>query len=84
MSVGVQYRGTVGANATQRVFTFNWAASQHVIWYVTPTTPKSGAPQLDWDTQVERASTDRITYWIIVRNLTASPVDYEMRYAVLN
>jgi hypothetical protein len=84
MSVGVQYRGTVGANATQRVFTFNWAASQHVIWYVTPTTPKPGAPQLDWDTQVERASADRITYWIIVRNLTASPVDYEMRYAILS
>jgi len=84
MSVGVQYRGTVAANATKRVFTSNWAASQHVIWYVTPTTPKPGAPQLDWDTQVERASADRITYWIIVRNLTASPVDFEMRYAILD
>ena len=84
MRVGVQYRGTVGPNATQRVFTFNWAAAQHVIWYVTPTTPRAGAPQLDWDTHVERASADRITYWIIVRNLTNSAVGYEMRYAVLN
>ncbi len=84
MRVGVQYRGTVGPNATQRVFTFNWAATQHVIWYVTPTTPRAGAPQLDWDTHVERASADRITYWIIVRNLTSSAVAYEMRYAVLN
>jgi hypothetical protein len=84
MHVGVQYRGTVAANATVRVFTFNWAASQHVIWYVAPTTPRSGAPQLDWDTQVERASQDKVTYWIIVRNLTNSAVDYEMRYAVLN
>ena len=46
--------------------------------------PASRGPQLDWDTQVERASADRITYWIIVRNLTSSAVDYEMRYAVLN
>jgi hypothetical protein len=83
MSVGVQYRGTVGPGATQRVFTHNWAASLHVIWYVTPTTPAAGAPQLDWDTQVERASADRITYWVIVRNLTGSAVDYEMRYAIL-
>lgn len=84
MRVGVQYRGTVGANSTQRVFTFNWPAAQHIIWHVTPTTPRPGAPQLDWDTHVERASTDRITYWILVRNLTSSAVDYEMRYAVLN
>ena len=83
MSVGVQYRGTVGPGATRRVFTSNWAASLHVIWYVTPTTPVAGAPQLDWDTQVERASANRITYGIIVRNLTGSAVDYEMRYAIL-
>lgn len=84
MYVGVQYRGTVAPNATMRVFTFNWAASQHVIWYVTPTTPQPGAPQLSWDTQVERASADRVTYWIVVRNLTNRAVAYEMRYAVLN
>ena len=84
MRVGVQYRGRVGPNATQRVFTFNWPAAWHVLWYVTPTSPRSGSPQLDFDTQVERADPDRITYWIIVRNLVNTPVDYELRYAVLN
>ena len=40
--------------------------------------------QIDFDTEVERATADRITYWIMVRNLTNQPVDYELRYAVLN
>ena len=84
MRVGVQYRGQINARATQRVFTFNWSADQHILWYVVPTSPRTGAPQLDFDTEVERASADRITYWIIVRNLTDQPVDYEMRYAILN
>ena len=84
MRVGVQYRGQVSGGATQRVFTFNWPASWHVLWHVAPTSPRVGAPQLDYDTEVERASADRITYWIMVRNLTAQPVDYELRYAVLN
>jgi hypothetical protein len=84
MRVGVQYRGQVNASATERVFTYNWPADLHVLWYVTPTNPRSGAPQIDFDTEVERASADRITYWIMVRNLTNQPVDYELRYAVLN
>ena len=84
MRVGVQYRGQVNARATQRVFTFNWSAASHILWYVVPTSPRSGAPQLDFDTEVERASADHITYWITVRNLTDQPVDYELRYAILN
>ena len=84
MRVGVQFRGHINPRATQRVFTFNWPASWHVLWYVAPTSPRVGAPQIDFDTEVERASADRITYWIIVRNLTDQAVDYEMRYAVLN
>jgi hypothetical protein len=84
MRVGVQYRGQVNARATQRVFTFNWPVAWHVLWYVAPTSPQRGAPQLDFNTEVERASSDRLTYWITVRNLTAQPVDYELRYAVLN
>lgn len=84
MRVGVQYRGQVGASATQRVFTFNWPENWHVLWYVVPTDPRTGGAQIDFDTEVERASSTRITYWIVVRNLTSSPVDYELRYAVLN
>jgi hypothetical protein len=33
---------------------------------------------------VERASTDRVTYWITVKNLTTVPVTFEGRYTVLN
>jgi hypothetical protein len=84
MRVGVQFRGQVNASATQRVFTSNWPSDWHVLWYVAPTNARSGAPQIDFDTEVERASADRITYWIMVRNLTDQPVDYELRYAVLN
>jgi hypothetical protein len=84
MRVGVQYRGQVNASATERVFTHSWPADWHVLWYVTPTNPRAGTPQIDFDTEVERASADRITYWIMVRNLTNQPVDYELRYAVLN
>jgi hypothetical protein len=84
MRVGVQFTGNLAANQTQRWFTFNWPASWHVAWNVVPTSPVSGAPQIDWDVQVERATVDFITYWITVTNLTAAPVTIEGRYAVLN
>ena len=84
MRVGVQFTGTIAANATQRWFTFNWPASWHVVWYVVPTSPRSGAPQIEWSVAVERASSTAITYWITIRNLTSNPVNIEARYAVLN
>jgi glycyl-tRNA synthetase alpha subunit len=49
-----------------------------------PTSPQSGAPQVDWDVQVERANTTQCTYWITVKNLTTSTVNFEGRYAVLS
>jgi hypothetical protein len=55
-----------------------------VTWTVVPTSPKSGAPQVEWEVQVERASADYVTYWITVHNLGTDPVDIEARYAVLN
>ena len=84
MRVGVQFTGTIPASATQRWFTFNWPASWHVVWYVVPTSPRIGAPQIEWSVAVERASSTHITYWITIRNLTSSPVNIEARYAVLN
>ena len=84
MQVGVQFTGTVGPNATQKWFTFNWPQQWHVEWNVVPITPVSGAPQIDFDVEVERANADRITYWIVVKNLTNQPVNIEGRYAVLN
>ncbi len=84
MVTGVQWTGTIAAGATARWFTYGWSANLHVIWYVMPTSPKSGAPQLDWDVAVERANTSHCTYWITVKNLTSSPVTFEGRYAILS
>jgi hypothetical protein len=81
--VGVQLTGTIAANQTQRWFTFNWPAHWHVVWTVVPTSPRPGAPQIEWKVQVERASDQYITYWISITNLTPVPVNIEARFAVL-
>ncbi|MEM8924222.1 MAG: S8 family serine peptidase [Actinomycetota bacterium] len=80
--VGTQFRGRLNARRTTCWFTFNWPAHWNVTWNVVPVTPRRGAPQISWDVQVERASNNRITYWICVKNLTAHPVDVEGRYLV--
>jgi hypothetical protein len=84
MFTGVQFTGTLGPNATNKWFTFNWPATWHVVWHVMPVTPKPGAPELDWDVSVERASATAVTYWITVTNLTNQSVTFEGRYVVLN
>lgn len=83
MATGVQFRGTLDPNQTQRWFTFNWPATQHVLWDVMPTTASTGAAQVDWDVAIERADASHVTYWITVTNLTASPVQFEARYTKL-
>lgn len=84
MQTGVQWTGSLNPGQTQKWFTFNWPASWHVVWYIVPTTPKNGAPELDWDVEVERASATTCTYWITVKNLTNVAVTFEGRFAVLN
>ena len=84
MRTGVQWIGTVAAGATGRWFTWGWPAAQHVVWYMMPTSPQSGAPQLEWEVAVERANSTQCTYWITVRNLTSNVVTFEGRYAVLS
>ena len=81
--VGVQFRGTVAAGATQRWFTFNWPAHWHMLWTVVPTTVRPGGPQIKFDVQVERASDQNITYWVSITNVSPVPCDIEARYAVL-
>jgi hypothetical protein len=39
---------------------------------------------VDWDVAVERYEAGYVTYWITVKNLTATTMTYEARYAVLN
>ncbi len=84
MSVGVQFTGTVAANATQRWFTFNWQPQLHVEWNVVPTSPRPGAPQIEWNVEVERSSATAVTYYIDVHNLTPVPVNIEARYAIMS
>lgn len=84
MRVGVQFTGSVPAGQTRRWFTFNWPQAWHVAWNVVPTSPRSGAPQIDWDVEVERANANFITYWVNIRNVSPDPVNIEARYAVLN
>lgn len=84
MWTGVQFTGSLAAGQTQQWFTFNWPTAWHVVWYMMPTSPQSGAPQLDWDVAVERADANNCTYWLTVKNLTAATVDFEGRYAVLS
>ena len=61
MITGVQFRGTLPPHQTQRWFTFNWSAVQHVLWEVVPDTAIPGAAQVDWDVAIERADTAHVT-----------------------
>ena len=81
---GVQWIGTIDAGATHRWFSWGWPAAWHMVWTIMPLTPCRGAPQLSWTVAVERASATQCTYWITVRNLTASPVSFEGRYDILS
>lgn len=84
MMVGVQFTGSVPGSSSRRWFTFNWPAGWDVVWTVVSTSPVVGAPQIEWDVAVERASAAMITYWITIRNLTSSPTNIEARYAIIN
>ncbi|MEU3742017.1 MULTISPECIES: hypothetical protein [unclassified Streptomyces] len=84
MRVGTQFTGTLNPGQTGRWFTFNWPQGWHVIWYFMPTTPQTGSPQIEWETEVERASSTTVTYWLTVKNIGSTQMNFEGRYAVLN
>lgn len=84
MIVGTQFTGSIPPGSAKRWFTFAWPASWHVLWTVLPTTPILGAPEIDWDVAVERASATDLTYWITIWNLSSLPIDIEARYAIMN
>jgi hypothetical protein len=84
MVVGVQFIGSVPGNSSRRWFTFGWPPAWNVIWTVVSTSPALGAPQIEWDVAVERATPTAITYWITIRNVTANAANIEARYAITN
>jgi hypothetical protein len=81
--LGTQFTGAVAAKATNRWFTYDWPACWHVVWTVTTASPVTPGPGITWDVHVERASRERVTYWIAVSNLTDGPVDVAGRYAIV-
>lgn len=83
MWTGVQWTGSLGPHASGRWFTWGWPPAWHVVWYMMPTSPAPGAPELNWDVGVERASATATTYWITVTNLSGTTINFEGRFAVL-
>jgi hypothetical protein len=81
---GLQFVGAIAGGATHSWFTYGWPAAWHMIWTIMPLTICSGAPQLSWSVQVERANPTQITYWIVVKNLSSSTVRFEGRYDILS
>jgi hypothetical protein len=84
MYVGVQFTGAVAPGTTHRWFTWGWPQQWDTVWTVVPTTPAVGAPQIEWNVAVERASNSAVTYWISIRNLTSRAVNIEARYAIMD
>ena len=84
MTTGIQFTGSLTASQTHSWFTWGWPTSWHVVWYMMPTTPSPGAPEIEWTVDVERANATQCTYWITVKNLTNTSVAFEGRYAILN
>jgi hypothetical protein len=80
----VQWTGSLAGHQSRRWFTFGWPATWHMVWTIMPTNPRPGAPQVSWNTQVERANAEYVTYWITVRNLTPDPLTFEGRYCILS
>ena len=82
MVTGVQFRGTLSPNQTQKWYTFNWPANGFVLWEVVPNTT-STAPEVDWNLAIERADASHVTYWLTITNLTSVSVQFEARYAIV-
>jgi hypothetical protein len=84
MQVGVQFSGTLAPGENQLWFTYGWPQEWYVVWNVVSTTPVPGAPQVEWDIEVERASDTDITYWLSITDVSGNPTNFEARYAIMN
>lgn len=83
METGIQFTGSLAPGASNQWYTYDWAPEQQVVWTVIPTSPRPGAPQVEWSVAVNRESETACTYWITVHNLTQEAVDFEGRFAIL-
>jgi hypothetical protein len=83
MTTGVQFRGTLTAHQTQSWYTFNWPATEYVIWTVVPDSISAAGSEVTWSVATQRTSTTAVTYWITITNQTAASVDIEGRYVIV-
>ena len=82
MHTGIQFTGTLGPNTSARWYTFNWPATEYVVWTVVPDSINPSGQEITWSVNVQRASSTYVTYWINITNLTGTAVDIEARYAI--
>jgi len=81
---GVQFRTTIPARATRRMFTHSWPAFWFVVWTVVPTSPAVDGPsQIGWSVELTRQTDSLLKYFIEITNLTGAAVNVEARYDVL-
>lgn len=45
--------------------------------------PRAVGQEVTWSVAVQRATATACTYWITVTNLTAAPITFEARYAIV-
>jgi hypothetical protein len=82
MHFGTQFTGTLTPNQSANYYTFGWPAAWDVAWTMIPTTGGTGA-QVQCNVSTQLSGTT-LTYWIAVKNMTSSNVNFQGRYAVLN
>ena len=69
MWTGVQWAGTIAPNSTDRWFTWGWPTAWHVMWYVMPTSPQPGAPELGWEVATKFAAlVERLTKYALAEH----------------
>jgi len=81
-SCGVQFRDALGPGETKQFFSQGWPAEWQVQWSVVPVKPYDSAMQVFWYTATSRESADRVTWWVIARNLSNQKIRVEGRYSV--
>ncbi|MGE0703037.1 MAG: Dot/Icm T4SS effector Zinc-dependent metalloprotease LegP [Vicinamibacterales bacterium] len=80
----VLFQESVAAGETKRWYSKQWPAHWYVWWRIVPLSPVSDSePQVGLRVLVERQADALLKYWLEVRNPTANPVQFEMRYDVL-
>jgi len=85
MQIGKQFDGKVDGGQTLSWSTVNWPDQWYVVWNLVPKTASTDTgPQIEWEVAVERTVSAKLTYWITVKNLRTTQVEFEARYAILN